>query len=147
MNQDLKTTVAVDIKAAPPKVWTALTDPSIIKQYLFGADTKSDFKEGSTITWEGEYEGKPYIHKGTIEKVEPGRLLKHTFLSDMQEDKPENYANVTYTIEENEESTRLTLTQDNISDEKEKEGNTKNWTTALEKLKEVVEGESLENSF
>jgi hypothetical protein len=32
---------------------------------------KTDWKEGNTITYEGEYEGKTYQDKGVVKKFRP----------------------------------------------------------------------------
>jgi hypothetical protein len=56
-----------------------------------------------------------------------------------KEDKPENYATVTYSLSKKDNATVLTLTQDNNNNEKAKDSSTKNWKTVLAKLKEVVE--------
>jgi uncharacterized protein YndB with AHSA1/START domain len=132
---------SVSIKASAAKVWKAITDPKSIGKYLFGTKVTSDFKEGSEITYEGAYEGKPYKDKGVIQKMEPGKLFKSTFLSGAKEDKPENYNTVTYRLVEEDGKTLVTLSQDNISTEKEKEHSDGNWSTVLKNLKEVVEAE------
>ena len=62
---------ATTIKTSADKVWNALTDPEMIKKYMFGATVISDWKEGSKITWKGEWEGKPYEDKGKILRFEP----------------------------------------------------------------------------
>ena len=59
-----------------------------------------------------------------------------------KEDKPENYNLVTYKIAIRDNKTILTLSQDNISTEKEKEHSIENWKMVLGKLKQVVEGEN-----
>jgi hypothetical protein len=56
-----------------------------------------------------------------------------------KEDKPENYNLVTYYLSEKDGKTIVTLTQDNVGSEKEKEHVTDNWKAVLKKLKEVVE--------
>jgi len=58
-----------------------------------------------------------------------------------KEDKPENYNLVTYKLSQNDGKTVVTLTQDNVLSEKEKEHVTGNWKSVLKKLKEVVENE------
>jgi uncharacterized protein YndB with AHSA1/START domain len=106
-----------------------------------GTDVSSDWNEGSTITYTGEYEGKKYHDKGIIKKIEPEKVLQSTYWSSMsgKEDKPENYNLVTYKITKRDDKTFITLSQDNISTEKEKEHATENWGMVLKKLKEVVE--------
>ena len=76
-----KATITVNTPAS--KVWDALTDPRLIKQYLFGTDVTTDWKVGSSITYKGEWEGKAYEDKGKILQVEPEKLLVTTFWSAM----------------------------------------------------------------
>jgi uncharacterized protein YndB with AHSA1/START domain len=56
------------------KVWDAFVNPKLIKRYMFGAEARSDWKEGSPIVWKGEYEGKSYEDRGVILKFQPPRL-------------------------------------------------------------------------
>lgn len=134
---------SVSINASPAQVWKTLTTPAMVKQYLFGTDVSSDWKAGSPINYTGEYEGKKYYDKGEIIKSEPGKILQSTYWSSMsgKEDKAENYNVVTYRMEQKDDQTILTLTQDNISTEKEKEHSAKNWEMVLQKLKEVAESD------
>ncbi len=46
-----------------------------------GADVKSDWKVGSSLTYTGEYQGKPYEEKGIIKKIEPEKVLQATHFS------------------------------------------------------------------
>ena len=50
-----QTSISVDASAA--QVWKALTTPRLVKKYLMGTDVATDWKEGSPITYSGEYEG------------------------------------------------------------------------------------------
>jgi len=135
----VKTSISID--AAPEKVWKALTDPKLVKKYLFGADLKTTWKEGSPIVYTGEWEGKPYEEKGIVKKVEPGKLLQNTSISSMSglEDIPENYFTVTYKISQRNGKTALTITQENIKKEKAIEGSKANWKMVLKGLKDVLE--------
>jgi uncharacterized protein YndB with AHSA1/START domain len=67
---------AITINASTDKVWHALTDPGMIKKYMFGTTVISDWKEGSKIIWKGEWEGKAYEDKGKILLFEPKRSLQ-----------------------------------------------------------------------
>ena len=49
---------SISINAPAAKVWQALTDPTIVKQYFFGTNVRSDWKKGGKIIWEGEWEGE-----------------------------------------------------------------------------------------
>ena len=143
MKNTLIAETSISVNATPAQVWNVLTTPKLIKKYLMGTDVSSDWKEGSTITYSGEYEGKKYHDKGIIRKIEPEKILQSTYLSSMsgKADKPENYNLVTYKIAIKDNKTILTLSQDNISTEKEKEHSIENWKMVLGKLKQVVEGE------
>ena len=129
------------IKAPVSKVWQALVNPDIIKQYLFNTDVISDWKVGSPITYRGEWEGKPFEDKGQILDVEPERLLRSTHWSPLSgvPDIPENYHTVTYTLTDQGESTEVTITQDNNATEDEKAHSEKNWRTVLEGMKTLLE--------
>jgi uncharacterized protein YndB with AHSA1/START domain len=144
MNNTQITETSISIEATPAQVWKALTTPELVKKYLMGTNVVSDWREGSAITYNGEYEGKQYHDKGIIKRIVPGEILQSTYWSSMsgKEDKPENYKLVTYVLEKRNGQTVVTLTQDNNATEKEKEHSTENWKTVLKKLKEVVESEN-----
>ena len=132
---------AITIGADAARVWDALTDPVQIKQYLFGTDAVSDWKVGSPVVFRGEWQGTRYEDKGTILKALPGRLLSMTYWSSVSglEDRPENYATVTYELAADGGGTRLTITQDNVADEKSREHSEKNWGSVLETMKKLLE--------
>jgi uncharacterized protein YndB with AHSA1/START domain len=123
------------------KVWEALTDPKMIKEYMFGANVDSDWKKGSQITWKGEMNGKKYEDKGEVLEVIPKKILKYTHFSPLSglPDKSENYHTVTIELEENQKKTHLSLSQDMNKTEKEKNESEKNWNSMMESLKKLVE--------
>lgn len=129
------------IDAPAPKVWEALTNPDQIKQYLFGTNVETDWKEGSPITYKGEWQGKQYEDKGKIVKVVPNQHLHTTYWSGLsgQEDLPENYKNVIYELKEMDGQTTLTLTQDNEANEESAKHSEENWQSVLNGLKKIVE--------
>lgn len=123
------------------RVWEALTRPEIVKQYMFGTNMSADWRVGGSITYAGEWEGKPYVDKGTILELKPGRLLSSTYLSSMsgKEDKPENYNTVTYSLSEKDGKTTLTVTQDNNPTQESAEHSAANWGQVLEAMRKIVE--------
>jgi len=141
MSKGLVAKQSVKIKADTSKVWEALTKPEMIKQYLFGTDTVSDWKVGSRITYKGVWEGKEYEDGGTITRLEPGKIFQSTYWSSMAgiEDIPENYATVTYELAREGEHTVLTVTQDNCKSKESQEHSEKNWGMVLQSLKKLVE--------
>ena len=141
-SEELVAKASVVIDAPKADVWKALVTPASIKQYMFGTDARSDFKKGSPITWSGEWQGKPYQDKGVIQRVELERVLQYTHFSPLsgQPDRPESYHTITIELSDTGGQTRVTLTQDNNSNEKEKEHSEKNWTMMLSSLKKFLEG-------
>jgi uncharacterized protein YndB with AHSA1/START domain len=138
----LNSKTSITVNAPAQKVWKALTDPAIVKQYFFGTDQKSDWKEGSDIIWSGEWEGKTYEDHGKILDITPGKYVKYSYWSSMggTEDKPENYQNVSYDLTEKNGVTTLEIGQENIKDEAAKEHSEQNWHHIFGKMKEMVEG-------
>ena len=134
-------TAQCEIDAPPEKVWRALTDPQLIKKYMFGSEVRTDWKPGSPITWQGEFEGRKYMDKGEIIAVKPGRRLEVTHFSPLtgQEDRPENYHRVSYELQQTDGGTSLRLTQDNSSSAEEAEHSAATWQMMLDGLKKVAE--------
>ena len=133
--------VETTISASTDKVWSALTDPGMIKKYMFGTTVISDWKEGSKIIWKGEWEGKAYEDKGKILLFEPKRSLQYSHFSPLSglHDNPENYHIVTIDLEEKDQQTNVTLMQTNNADEKTKDHSEKNWKMMLASLKKILE--------
>ena len=134
-------TTSVTINAPATKVWDAMTQNDKRKQWFFGVDTKTDWKEGSSLVHTGEYQGKPYKDKGEILEIEPGRMLVHTHWSDTSgvPDKPENYQTVTFMLSETDGKTNVTVIESNFPSDKARETSEGAWTAALESLKHLVE--------
>jgi len=138
---DLILNISVTIHAPKSKVWSALTDPEQIKKYLFGTETTTDWKVGSPITFSGVWEGKSYIDKGKILQIENEKILKYSYWSSFsgKEDKPENYANVTYALEDHHGNTIFHLTQDGIKTKEAHDHSEQNWKMVLNSLKDLLE--------
>jgi uncharacterized protein YndB with AHSA1/START domain len=141
MNSRLTGHATVLIDAPPARVWEALTKPEIIKKYFFGTTTHTDWKIGNPIRFTGEFEGQHYEDKGTVLAFQPYSLIQYKYWSSMSgtEDRPENYLTITYRLQEEDNKTRLDITQENIRDEKAKEHSEDNWKKVLANLKRVVE--------
>jgi uncharacterized protein YndB with AHSA1/START domain len=141
MKNSITGKASITINAPSKIVWEALTTPSIIKQYFFGTTAISDWKAGSPLIFRGEWEGKNYEDKGTILETVPEKLFRYTYWSSMSgiEDKPENYVTITYRLSEKNNRTELTITQENIPDEKTKEHSVQNWNKVLNDLKQLLE--------
>lgn len=132
----------IRINAPVESVWDALINPEMIKQYMFGAEVESTWKEGGQIVWRGEWEGKPYEDHGMIIRMIPIQLLeyKHYGGNSGLPEKQENYHTVTIELKtEDLNQVRVTLTQDNNAGSEEKENSEKNWTMMLQSMKKLLE--------
>ena len=136
---------SISINAPAATVWDAITTPGLRKKWFFGVDTKTDWKAGSAIVHNGEFNGKPYEDKGVIKTVEPGKRLVHTHWSSMsgRPDKPENYETITYTLKEKNGATEVAIAEENVADDKQKKTSDELWGKALKGLKQVSERESV----
>lgn len=122
-------------------VWDGLTNPAIIKQYMFGTDTTSDWKKGSPVTYTGEWEGKAYEDKGVILEIEPNRLLVMDYYSPSSgaADVPENHQQLTYKLDAQGDKTTLTVLQENNPSAEAAQKSTQNWQYILGELKKLLE--------
>ncbi len=141
MANTLTLEVSVSIKASKSKVWKALIDPEQIKKYFFGTETVSDWKVGSPIIFSGKWEGKAYQDKGTIVQIEKEKILKYNYWSSFSgtEDKPENYTNITYSLEEKNGQTTFTILQDGIKTQEARDHSEQNWKMVMDSLKKLLE--------
>ena len=57
-------TSTITIEAPPSRVWSVLTDPGAIKEFMFGTDVATDWTVGSPIVWRGVWEGKAVRGQG-----------------------------------------------------------------------------------
>jgi uncharacterized protein YndB with AHSA1/START domain len=123
------------------EVWRALTTPEQIKQWFFGMDTESDWKQGSPIVHRGEWKGKPYVDKGEIVRIEPPHLLVHTHWSDLSgtPESPEHYQEVTWEVAEQNGGSRVTITEHNLPSDEAKETSDQAWSMVLEKLRVILQ--------
>ena len=142
-NKGLIAKASISINAPVGKVWDALTKPEVIKQYMFGTNVISDWKQGSPIVWKGEWQGKKYEDKGIILKLEPNRILQYTHFSPLSgqqdQDMPENYHTVTIELSAEGAQTHISLSQDNNPTEQARGHSENNWVMMLASLKKLLE--------
>ena len=142
MRNDLIVSKSIEIHADLSKVWVGLTKPEIIKDYLYGTETITDWKIGSEIVFQGEYQGHKYKDKGIVIENILNKQLSYKYWSGFSgvEDKPENYSTITYTLEKiGENSTKFTWTQKGFANEEGYKHSESGMDEFMKKLKEVIE--------
>lgn len=141
MKNELTVRKTVKISADSSKVWDAITNPKVIKKYLFGTKVISTWKVESEIIFEGKWEGKKFRDKGIIKKFETQKLFQYTYWSIFSgmEDKKENYSIVTFELSGYGKTTKLTVSQKGFADKALQEHADRGWRTVLQKIKVLLE--------
>ena len=141
MNKELTVTDSVEINADKSTVWDALTNPEKIKVYLFGTETITNWEIGSDIIFQGAYNGHKYKDKGIILNIKAEELLQYSYWSGFSglEDKSENYALVTYNLEDANGKTLLTITQTGFANEEAQHHSQTAWANVLGQIKLLTE--------
>jgi uncharacterized protein YndB with AHSA1/START domain len=131
------------IKTTPERLWEAITDTELRRQYSFGIGVISDWTPGSH--YEGVHPMAPSpITEGENLEVDPPRRLVQSFRALWSDEvKSEGTSRVTWEIEPVADSCRLTVTHDQLHDRANSEiyGG---WPMILSGLKTLLEtGETL----
>ena len=146
MLQNLTVSKSIEIDAPPAEVWEALTNPEMIKKYLFGTETITDWKIGSEIIFQGDYQGTKYRDKGLVVENNPKKALSYKYWSAFSglEDKPENYSLVSYNLKPlDDDGTIFTWTQKGFANEEGYKHSEGSMDSFLQTLKGVIEGEEV----
>ena len=141
MSKDLIARASITINAPRERVWQALVSPEAIRQYMFGTNAVSDWREGAPIVWKGEWQGRTYEDKGVILQFKPEHNLQYTHYSPLSgvPDSPENYHTVTIELSGQGPQTQVTLSQDHNANDEERAHSEQNWEGVLAALKSYVE--------
>ena len=142
MNKNLKVSKSIEVNSSADKIWDTLTNPEKIKIYLFGTETITDWKIGSSIIFQGEYDGNKYKDKGNVLENVKNETLKYNYWSGFSglEDKPDNYYIVVYHIENiSDNRLKFTWTQEGFSNEERKCHTEQSLNGILEQIKKLTE--------
>lgn len=133
---------SIDLNTLIDKVWFALTDKEMIKQYFWGTEVNSDWKEGTPISYSGIWEGVAYEDKGVILKIEKNKTLKHSYWSSFwgTEYNADDVSIITYELSGNGNQTTLTVTQDGFKDLQSRDHSVGSWKGILANIKNLLEG-------
>lgn len=134
MSENLVARAVVEVRASAEDVWSVMVDPAA--RWMVGSEVTSTYVVGDPITFDGEWEGKPFQDHGEIVEVGRPRLLRYTHYSPLsgQPDVPENYHHLTFTLDDSGGSTTVTLEQDGNGSAEEVEHAEGLWRQVLEAL-------------
>ncbi|GIG21976.1 hypothetical protein Cch01nite_27000 [Cellulomonas chitinilytica] len=128
------------IAAGADEIWRTLVDPDA--RFFLGATITSTYEVGTPIVFEGEFQGKHFRDHGTVEEVDRPRLLRYSHFSPLggRPDVPESYHHLTFTLDEHDDGTTVTLVQDNAASPEEAEHSSGMYQQMLGALAEAVTG-------
>jgi uncharacterized protein YndB with AHSA1/START domain len=133
----------ISISASPSKVWGALTEPVLIKQWITDAkiDIISTWEVGAPIIYQGDLHGISFENKAMILQFEADTIFKYTFWSSLSEqpDHAENYSVITFNLTLSGTDTTLALTQTGFGTEVIYQHFNFYWNTALHLIKQLCE--------
>ena len=144
----LKHVYEVYIRTTPDKLWQALTDPEISKQYFYGGSLISEWRPGSSYALH-DGDGNVNMLEGKVLEVDKPRKLVHTFLAvHDDEQRKERPSRVTWQIEPLGEVCKLTVTHDGfVPGSNVLPAISQGWPAVLSSLKTLLEtGSSLRTS-
>jgi len=139
---ELTARVHVIVEATPEQVWEGLTSPELTRRWMGGAEVRSDFVPGSTITWSGLVGGQPFEDSGTVLEVDAPNRLRTTHRSGglAQADSPVDPHVVTYDVVAERGGTLVIVTQEGQNQTPDSVAQyEQTWAHMLSALKEVVE--------
>src|SRR5436190_23157273 len=124
------------LKAKPEDVWDALTNPHKTKEYFFGCEVHSSWKEGGGISFKRKILWLINFElKGKIVYIEPGKLLQYI----LKNRKGTSFSTVTDELTYADGKTTLSITDDvgeSKGAEKRYSRSVKGWDKVLKGLKE-----------
>lgn len=125
------------IASTAEKVFEALTDASISRQFWFGFHVESDWKTGSPFALK---RGSTTMDSGVVLLCEPPHRLSYTWHPEYESHRDERPSRVLFELEQLKGQVKLTVTHDDF-DEGSKlfESISGGWPLVLSSLKSMLE--------
>lgn len=141
MNHELSVSESITIHAPVERVWETMTNPAIIKEYLYGTNTITSWEPGTEIVFQGEWENQSYRDSGTVQENNFCKKLSYSYWSGFSglPATPENHSLVIYEFEAKGEDTIFTWTQVGFPDESRQEHSKSGMGALLEMIKAIAE--------
>jgi uncharacterized protein YndB with AHSA1/START domain len=128
------------IKAPRDRVYAAWTDPAQLKQW-FGPETVqtrelvADVRVGWKFRWDlSNPEGEEMTCRGEYRELQPGKKIVFTWRWEDDEDWENHASIVTVELDDAGGGTALRLTHAKLPNNESRDGHTRGWNSALDKL-------------
>ncbi len=142
-------TRSILINAPASQVWAVLTDLDLVKQWHSPEGTayiNTTWEVGSPILFEGMWHKIRLRDKGTVLQFQPEKTLQYSYYSKLSRlpDAPESYSVTELELTPQDNGTLLTVTLSHFAQESGYGHARFYWTTALHRIKQLVENGSTE---
>jgi uncharacterized protein YndB with AHSA1/START domain len=128
------------IKAPPDRVYAAWTDPGQLKQW-FGPenvqtrDLIADARVGGKFRWDLiNSEGEKMTCLGEYRELQPDKKIVFTWQWEDDEDWENHISIITVELYDRDGDTELRLIHEQLPNEESRDGHTRGWKSALDKL-------------
>jgi uncharacterized protein YndB with AHSA1/START domain len=132
------------IKASPDRVYAAWTDPAQLRQW-FGPEKVTtdnliaDPRVSGRFRWDlTNSDGEKMTMEGEFRGLQPGKKIVFTWHWQDDEDWENNVSIVTVELSERSGGTELRLTHERLPNEQSRDGHTRGWNSALDKLEKFA---------
>jgi uncharacterized protein YndB with AHSA1/START domain len=132
------------IRAPRDRVYAAWTDPAQLKQW-FGPENVqthelvAEARVGGKFRWDlTNSEGEKMTCRGEYRELQPGKKIVFTWKWDDDETWENHTSVVTVELSDREGGTELLLTHEQLPNEQSRDGHTRGWNSALDKLENFL---------
>jgi uncharacterized protein YndB with AHSA1/START domain len=131
------------IEAPRDRVYAAWTDPEQLKQWFGPENVKTrelvaDARVGGTFLWDIiNSEGEEMTMRGEFRELQPDKKIVFTWQWEDDEDWENHISIVTVELYDRDGGTELRLTHEQLPNEESRDGHTRGWESALDKLERL----------
>ena len=131
------------IRAPRERVYAAWTDPAQLKQWFGPENVRTrnlvaDARVGGQFRWElTNSEGEEMTMRGEYRELQSGRKIVFSWQWEDDEDWENHISLVTVELKDADGGTELRLTHANLPNEDSRDGHSRGWNSALDKLEKM----------